>query len=136
MNWRHVGMCVCVLALGACRARGPIGGDGPATIPVPALTIPTDAASIARGEAMFSAKGCASCHSIGRGKLVGPDLKRVTARRTVPWLERMILRPELMIHVDPLAQKLLAKYMAPMGNQHVDPTTELPALLAYLKAQE
>ena len=34
----------------------------------------------AQGQAIFVQK-CASCHTIGGGKLVGPDLKGVTATR-------------------------------------------------------
>lgn len=131
---------LCALAVLAttagCRSAKVRGGEGPATIKIPTVVVPTDAASVARGQALFARKGCASCHSVGGGKLVGPDLAGVTARRTMPWLSRMILRPELMVRLDPLAQKLLAKYMAPMGNQHVEASQELPDLLAYLKSCE
>ncbi|MEM4658894.1 MAG: c-type cytochrome, partial [Candidatus Methanosuratincola sp.] len=27
-----------------------------------------------KGEKLFAEKGCAACHTIGKGKLVGPDL--------------------------------------------------------------
>lgn len=35
-------------------------------------------------------KACAACHSIGGGKIVGPDLKGVTKRRTNEWLVKFI----------------------------------------------
>jgi len=35
-------------------------------------------------------KPCAACHSIGGGKMVGPDLKGVTKRRTNDWLVQFI----------------------------------------------
>jgi mono/diheme cytochrome c family protein len=131
------GYCLAaVVVLSACRSRAPIGGDGPSSIRVPSLSYPTDAASIAKGQQIFAAKACGSCHALGTGRLVGPDLRGVTARRNLPWIAKMILKPELMIHVDPLAKKLYARYMAPMGNQRVDPASELPALLAWLKANE
>ena len=40
------------------------------------------------GAALF--KPCAACHSIGGGKMVGPDLKGVTKRRTNDWLVQFI----------------------------------------------
>ncbi len=35
-------------------------------------------------------KDCAACHSIGGGRMVGPDLKGVTKRRTKAWLTQFI----------------------------------------------
>lgn len=100
------------------------------------VTISTDPATIARGEAVFSAKGCIGCHKIGGGKLVGPDLKGVTARRPPDWLARMILHPDTMVKEDETAKKLLAEHLVPMPNQNVDVQSELPAILAYLKSTE
>jgi hypothetical protein len=76
------------------------------------------------------------CHKIGGGKLVGPDLKGVTARRDADWVSRMILRPDLMVKEDEAAKKLLVEHLVPMPNQNVDPQKELPLLLAFLKANE
>lgn len=36
---------------------------------------------VPRGEAVFLVGGCRTCHTIGRGKLIGPDLAGVVARR-------------------------------------------------------
>lgn len=36
---------------------------------------------VPRGEAAFLVGGCKTCHTIGRGKLIGPDLAGVVARR-------------------------------------------------------
>lgn len=105
-------------------------------IPVPDFTISTAPADIARGQDTFAAKGCVACHKVGGGKLVGPDLKGVTARRDQTWIGRMILRPDVMIVEDPTAKALFAQHLTPMPNQNVDPKTELPLILAYLKANE
>lgn len=35
-------------------------------------------------------KPCAACHSIGGGKVIGPDLKGITKRRTNDWLVQFI----------------------------------------------
>jgi cytochrome c2 len=41
-------------------------------------------------------KSCAACHSIGGGKMAGPDLKGVTKRRTKEWLVKFIQSPVKM----------------------------------------
>lgn len=105
-------------------------------IVVPEFTVSTDPADVAKGLGFFATKGCTACHKVGGGKLVGPDLKGVTARRTETWIKSMILRPDIMVKEDDVAKKLLAETFVPMPNQNVDPTTELPFLLAYLKSAE
>jgi mono/diheme cytochrome c family protein len=118
----------------------PAGDDavraGPESIVVPALSISTASADVEAGKAIFGSKGCPACHKLGGGKLVGPDLKGVTARRDTRWIERMILRPDIMLQQDRTARDLQRIHVTPMVNQNVNPTTELPALLAYLKANE
>ena len=105
-------------------------------IEVPTFTVSTDAADIKKGEELFASKGCVACHKLGGGKLVGPDLKGVTARRDETWLKKMILRPDVMVKEDPVAKKLLGELFVPMPNQGVNPQTELPFILAYLKSGE
>lgn len=54
------------------------------------------------------AQTCASCHSIGGGRLVGPDLKDVTQRRDRAWVEKFIQDPKAVIDSgDPYAQQLV-----------------------------
>ncbi len=61
------------------------------------------------GATLFQTK-CAACHTIGKGKLVGPDLKDVTARRDPAWLRLFIADPnKLFAANDPTAQQLLAE---------------------------
>ena len=48
------------------------------------------------GEQDFKAL-CAACHTIGGGKLVGPDLAGVSARRSEPWLLEFVQAPQAMI---------------------------------------
>lgn len=53
-------------------------------------------------------QNCASCHTIGGGRLAGPDLKGVLQRRERDWLVRFILDPKAMIDSgDGYAQALL-----------------------------
>ena len=128
---------VTALAMTAC-SKGAGGGvdDGPASIEVPNLEVSDKPEDIAKGEATFVAKGCDACHKIGGGKLVGPDLQGVTSRRSVKWIEKMILKPDVMLQEDPVAKQLLAAHMTAMANQNVSATDELPFILAYLKAHE
>jgi cytochrome c2 len=48
------------------------------------------------GEKTFK-QSCAACHSIGNGKIVGPDLKGVTTRRTEAWLIKFIKSSQTMV---------------------------------------
>lgn len=42
-------------------------------------------------------QNCAACHTIGGGRLVGPDLKDVTRRKDRAWLARFLQDPKAMI---------------------------------------
>lgn len=106
-----------------------------AKLTVPDVTYSTAQADIDKGKEVFVAKGCNACHKIGGGKLVGPDLKGVTARRDKQWIAKMILRPDLMVKEDPTAKDLFKTYMTAMPNQGV-PESDLPAVMSYLKANE
>lgn len=47
--------------------------------------------------ATFFSQNCASCHTIGGGRLVGPDLKDVTQRKDRAWLVRFLPNPQAAI---------------------------------------
>lgn len=53
---------------------------------------------------------CASCHTVGEGARIGPDLKGVHTRRDGKWLAQMIQAPSGLLDTDPEARKLLAEY--------------------------
>lgn len=62
------------------------------------------------GEALFI-KTCSTCHTIGGGKLVGPDLKDVDLRRPHDWLKRFMMAPERMrAEADEVTLALSAEY--------------------------
>jgi mono/diheme cytochrome c family protein len=155
MNRLKLSVCVAFLGLWACdekkSATPAAQGSAPATpaaaapkaeapkaaaIEVPQIVISTAQPDIDKGKEVFAAKGCPACHKMGGGKLVGPDLKGVTARRSTEWLVKMILKPDLMVKEDPEAKKLFAEYMLPMPNQNVDAVKDLPFIMAYLKSAE
>jgi protein SCO1 len=65
---------------------------------------------IGNGQYVFQ-NGCASCHTIGQGDKIGPDLLGVTERRDADWLTRYILVPnEVLAAGDPIATDLFKKY--------------------------
>lgn len=82
------------------------------------------------GAALFKAK-CAGCHSIGGGRLVGPDLKDVTQRRTPDWIKTFIANPPAVIASDATAAALQKEYGVTMPALGLTPA-EIDALIAYL----
>ena len=108
---------------------------GPASIVIPTFAISAAAADIAKGKEIFAAQGCIACHKVGGGKLVGPDLQGVLARRTQSWVEKMVLKPEVMIARDDVAKGMYRTILVPMANQNVDPANELPFIVSYLKSE-
>jgi len=84
------------------------------------------------GGTIFQTK-CTACHTIGKGKLVGPDLEGVTARQDALWLKNFIVDPDkLFAAKDPKAQQLLSEYnnvkMPALGLSDA----EVDALMAFL----
>ena len=70
-----------------------------------ALLIGTAAAQQDAGA--FFKQNCTSCHTIGGGRLTGPDLKDVGSRRDRAWLVQFLQSPKAMIDSgDPYATKL------------------------------
>ena len=54
---------------------------------------------------------CTSCHSVGGGDRVGPDLAGVNQRRDPVWLTRMISEPDMLIaEGDPVVTALIERY--------------------------
>lgn len=73
------------------------------------LVLGSGAASAdAQETAAYFKQNCASCHTIGGGRLTGPDLKNVTHQKDRDWLAMFLLDPKAVIDAgDPYAQKLL-----------------------------
>lgn len=62
----------------------------------------------AQEAADFFRQNCFSCHTIGGGRLTGPDLKNVAERQERDWLVRFMNNPRGVIDSgDPYAQELL-----------------------------
>ena len=80
-------------------------------------------------------KKCSSCHSIGGGDDVGPDLKGVTERRDPKWLVRFIQESQTVIQSgDPVAVELFNKFrQKKMPDQDLSEADVL-ALLDFIKS--
>ena len=53
---------------------------------------------------------CASCHTVGKGQRVGPDLKGALERRDRTWVERLVKAPSTMLDSDPVARQLVGQF--------------------------
>jgi len=88
------------------------------------------------GKQIFEQK-CKSCHTIGGGKLAGPDLKGVTKLRETDWLTAWLKAPDqVLASGDSIATEMLAEYnnisMPNMGLSDSDVT----ALIAYFQQED
>ncbi len=76
------------------RHRPPAGGLSP-FLCVLILLLASSAG--AQPAADFFKQNCVACHTIGGGRLVGPDLKDVTQRKDRGWLAKFLQDPKAMI---------------------------------------
>ena len=86
------------------------------------------------GETIFKSK-CAACHTVGGGKLIGPDLQGVTTRRDIAWLSGWIKAPnKVLASGDLTAKKLLAENNnIPMPNLGLS-DADVADLVAYFQS--
>jgi len=118
--------------------RIPSGSSGPVHVVVAALLalLPTPVRA-ADPAPDFQTYTCSSCHTIGGGRLTGPDLKNVTQRKDRAWLANFITNPKAAIDSgDPYARQLLKD----AGGSMVMPTLGVPrakieAILDFIDAE-
>jgi mono/diheme cytochrome c family protein len=144
MKVRHSAFLLLLVLAAGCGGEGApadeaaMAGEQPAMeeaaepMSMEAPTGPVDAALASEGEGYFQSKGCVGCHTIGEGRLTGPDLQGVTERRQFDWVIAMIVRPDSMLQNDDAAKELLAEYMTPMVNMGVT-SQEARAMYEYLR---
>lgn len=78
-------------------------------------------------------KSCAACHSIGAGRLVGPDLKGVNEKRPTDWLLKFIKSSDKLVKSgDKIAQALFDEYKMPMPDQALS-DEQIKKVLAHIK---
>jgi len=92
--------------------------------------------NLSRGQYLYRTR-CASCHTIGGGDRLGPDLKGVAGARPRDWLVRWLKEPNKMIaEKDPIAVELLARYRnLPMPNLSLN-DDDAAALIHYMEQQD
>lgn len=87
------------------------------------------------GEEIFEGY-CTSCHSIGGGTVVGPDLDGITDRRSEEWLVKWIQNsPALIASGDKEAVEVSAFSPSVMPPQPLD-ADQVKTLLSYIEAYE
>ncbi|MEW6467635.1 MAG: cytochrome c, partial [Bacteroidota bacterium] len=87
------------------------------------------------GEKLFRSN-CASCHSIGKGKVVGPDLKGINDIRDEKWLISWIKSSQKLIKEgDTLAKRVYAENgNVPMPDAFIS-EAEIKTVLSYIKTK-
>lgn len=85
------------------------------------------------GAAIFN-KTCVTCHTVGGGKLVGPDLANVHLRRETGWLVSFIQSSQTMIqNGDPTAQQVFEEFNQMMMPDQPYSREEVLAVIDYIK---
>jgi mono/diheme cytochrome c family protein len=93
------------------------------------------AQNLVQGENLFKAS-CVACHTIGSGKIIGPDLVGIGDIRNEKWLINFIRSSQTMIkNNDPIAVKVFNEYnKIPMpDNNFTD--AQIKDILAYIKSK-
>lgn len=86
------------------------------------------------GETQFNST-CIACHTIGGGRLVGPDLAGVTERRSEDWLVRFIKASQSMIESgDPDARALAEEYPGLVMPDAAMSDQQIKDVIAFLRA--
>jgi cytochrome c oxidase cbb3-type subunit 2 len=86
---------------------------------------------VSAGERIFLEAGCTACHTVGRGKFVGPDLVDVRSRRDRAWLRKWLDDPPAMLVRDAATRKLFQDYTIQMPKLNLS-AQEIEALTDFL----
>ena len=85
------------------------------------------------GRTIFRTRGCNFCHTVGAGKLLGPDLKGIGSRRDENWLRQWLAEPAAVIRAHPEFARWPQEYEGiVMPNQNLS-SNEIGALVVYLR---
>lgn len=89
---------------------------------------------------------CASCHTIGGGDKIGPDLAGLSKRRKIDWIVKFVNYPDGMINgdedeegyekPDPIAQKVYAAYKPQIMAEQEMTKDQVKSMLKYIDAQK
>lgn len=91
------------------------------------------AQDLAGGETSFK-QLCAACHTVGKGRLVGPDLVGISQRRPVDWIIKFVKSSQSMVKSgDKYADSIFQAYNSTIMPDH--PTLnddQIKNILAYI----
>ena len=109
--------------LGLCSLVGALAVGSRAQAQAP---MSDDSTSAKRGETLFTARGCNTCHNISHtGKMSGPDLGGVVQNRDREWLRQFLKNTD----------EMLKKWKnVKMPDQKLS-DSEVEALINYLETQ-
>ena len=96
------------------------------------LAVLVEAVQAQAGEQIFNTT-CTPCHTIGGGRLVGPDLQGVTERRTAEWMARFIKSSQSVVRSgDETAVALFEEFnRMPMPDQSLS-DAQIADVIAFL----
>jgi mono/diheme cytochrome c family protein len=97
------------------------------------VAIPFSKSSAQDGGQIFRTN-CGACHTVGKGKLVGPDLKGVQDRHTEEWIMKWVKGSQALVKSgDKDAVKLFSdNNQIPMPDQALS-DNDIKTILAYVK---
>jgi protein SCO1/2 len=88
-----------------------------------------------KAQYLFATK-CATCHTIGQGEKIGPDLAEALATRDREWLAHYIAAPDKMrAGGDPIANALSEKYRTVRMPSLNLSDAEAAEVLAYVESE-
>lgn len=121
--------------------EGPTGGGtdatsqpstGDAGAPATAGGLPTDDATISRGQELFN-NNCTSCHQVSTEIVVGPGLKDIHSRRPLPWLISFIRNSQKLIQSgDKYSVNLYNQFAQTVMPPHDFSDEDITAIVAYI----
>lgn len=95
------------------------------------LLISGSATIVAQDGASLFKQNCSACHSVGKGKLVGPDLAGIADRRAEEWIVSFVKNAQAFGETDADAKTIINEYGYPMPNQNVN-DAEIKAIISYI----
>jgi mono/diheme cytochrome c family protein len=96
-----------ILALGMFAPRS---ASAQAEAVTKASDFVVDEAMAKQGKSLFTSRSCTGCHTIGKGKMAGPDLANVLDRRSLEWVQSWLKDPPAMMETDETAKALVKEY--------------------------
>ncbi len=88
-----------------------------------------------KGRNLFTQQ-CNSCHTIGMGRLIGPDLKGIREKHSEKWLIEFVRSAKRMVEKkDSHALALVAEYGVIMPNSHLS-DEEIREIFQYIEEEE